>query len=361
MEQGYDYTVTPSLDRDFLNGVSTMDIVLITRHILGMNPLISPYKLIAADINNSKSVTTMDLVQLRKLILGLDAKFPSNTSWRFVDAGYKFSNPSNPWQIAWPELLSINDLSGDVVANFTAIKIGDVNNTAVATTTPRTAGTFTLHTSEMKLSPGREYRVPIRADLKDIEGFQFTMGFNRSVVELMDIEHGMMQSEHFGVFPKDGLITTSYNVEGPIAKASKEATLFTLVLKAREGASVLSEVLNINSKITPIEAFNHLGEFRKVALEFTTPLPVASANTLFQNIPNPFAGETLIGFYLVEAGEAVLTVSDIQGRVLRVIKGDYGAGYQQLHLRSDGLPAGVLQYTLTSGDFTATRRMVVGK
>ena len=360
MEQGYDYTVTPSMDRDFLNGVSTMDIVLITRHILGINPLNSPYKLIAADINNSKSVTTMDLVQLRKLILGMEAKFPSNTSWRFVDASYRFLNPSNPWQIVWPELVSINDLSRDVIANFTAIKIGDVNNTAVATTTPRTAGIFTLYTNEMKLSSGAEYRIPIRADLKDIEGFQFTMGLNQNVVELIDIEHGIMQAEHFGVFQKDGLITTSYNVEGPVAKTSKEAVLFTLVLKVRSGISVLSEVLSINGKITPVEAFNYLGELQKVSLAFTAPFPAASATTLFQNIPNPFAGETLIGFYLAQAGEAVLTVSDIQGRVLKVIRGNYGVGYQQVRLRSDGLPAGVLQYTLSSGDFTSTRRMVVG-
>jgi len=82
---------------------------------------------------------------------------------------------------------------------------------------------------------------------------------------------------------------------------------------------------------------------------------------LLQNIPNPFAGETMIGFVLPQGGEATLRISDVQGRVIRVIKGQYNAGYNAIMLRGDDLPSGVLQYTLTSGDFTATRRMVVGK
>ncbi|MFO0203949.1 MAG: hypothetical protein ACK528_12560, partial [Alphaproteobacteria bacterium] len=43
LEAGYDYTVTPQLDRNPMNGVSTMDLVMIVRHILGQTPLNSPY------------------------------------------------------------------------------------------------------------------------------------------------------------------------------------------------------------------------------------------------------------------------------------------------------------------------------
>ena len=59
----YDYTITPQLNADYLNGVSTFDLVLISKHILGVQPLDTPYKMIAADVNNSKSITTLDLIQ----------------------------------------------------------------------------------------------------------------------------------------------------------------------------------------------------------------------------------------------------------------------------------------------------------
>ncbi|MDW8231136.1 MAG: hypothetical protein RMJ33_14985, partial [Saprospiraceae bacterium] len=65
------YTVAPLKDDDYLNGVSTFDLVLINKHILGLEPLNSPYKMIAADANNSRSITTFDIVELRKLILGI--------------------------------------------------------------------------------------------------------------------------------------------------------------------------------------------------------------------------------------------------------------------------------------------------
>jgi len=58
-----------------------------------------------------------------------------------------------------------------------------------------------------------------------------------------------------------------------------------------------------------------------VALDFNTT-NVATAFELNQNTPNPFNGETVIGFNLPEAGAATLTVMDVQGKVLTVIERD---------------------------------------
>ncbi len=46
-------TITPNKDDNPLNGVTTYDLVLMSRHILGLEPLNSPYKMIAADVNKS--------------------------------------------------------------------------------------------------------------------------------------------------------------------------------------------------------------------------------------------------------------------------------------------------------------------
>jgi hypothetical protein len=334
-------------------------LVLIAKHILGQLPLNSPYKLIAADVNNSKTVTTLDLVQLRRLVLGIDAKLSSNTSWRFVDASFRFADQSNPWATQFPEVVNLNDLAGDTRANFIAIKVGDVNNSALVTSTLRTNGTFSLRAEDRAIEAGTEVRVPIKASLAGMEGYQFTLGYDRDAVELVDVEYGMMQAEHFGVFVQEGLLTGSWNAKG--SKAVEGETLFTLVLRAKAEVRSLSEVLHVNSRITAAEAYSKDGAYQSVALSFGERIVATGSPMLYQNIPNPFAGETVIGFNLPESGEATLTVSDIQGRVLRVIRGHYGAGYNQVILKSEELPSGVLQYTLTSGDFTATRRMVVGK
>ena len=95
LPMGGDYTITPEKDMNPLNGVSTFDLVLISKHILGITQFDTPYKYIAADVNKSGSITAFDMVQLRQLILNITSEFPNNDSWRFVEGGYEFTS-ANP-------------------------------------------------------------------------------------------------------------------------------------------------------------------------------------------------------------------------------------------------------------------------
>jgi hypothetical protein len=124
-------TITPTKDDDLLNGVTTFDLVLIAKHILGVQPLDSPYKLIAADANGSGTISTLDLIFLRKAILGVNDYFPNNSSWRFIPADYDFPDEENPWLEAFPETIDFNTSEGPILLDFTGIKIGDVNGSAV--------------------------------------------------------------------------------------------------------------------------------------------------------------------------------------------------------------------------------------
>ncbi|MFQ5445729.1 MAG: HYR domain-containing protein [Saprospiraceae bacterium] len=129
---GNAYSLTPFKDSNPMNGVTTFDLVLIQKHILGTTPLGSPYKLIAADVNLSGSVTTFDMVQIQQMILNITTSFPNgNTSWRFVDANYAFPDPADPFSEPFPEHLEIANLDADIPdADFIGIKVGDVNDSA---------------------------------------------------------------------------------------------------------------------------------------------------------------------------------------------------------------------------------------
>jgi len=132
-EFGNDYTVAAKKDVYPLNGVTTYDLVLISKHILAIDTLDSPYKIIAADANNSKTITTADMVEIRKLILQVTTKFPEGVpSWRFVPKDYVFPDPLNPFLEEFPEVISINDFNQAILdAHFVAIKVGDVNLSAL--------------------------------------------------------------------------------------------------------------------------------------------------------------------------------------------------------------------------------------
>lgn len=132
--------LTPRYNDNWLNGVSTLDLALITRHILGLDTFTTPYQYIAADANRSGTVTTFDVVQLRKIILGIFDTMPGNTSWRFIPAAYTFPDPSKPFSHVFPEIIALDPAAGDSTGhNFIGIKIGDVNG-SVNPTLQRPAG-----------------------------------------------------------------------------------------------------------------------------------------------------------------------------------------------------------------------------
>jgi len=130
---GFDYTLKLSKNNDInkTNGVTAVDIALTQAHILGKNILNSPYKLIAADVNGDGKVTALDIVYMKRLILGIDTSF-TNTStketrlWAFVDSSYKFADSTNPFP--FKDSISYTNLNANQSnQTFIGIKLGDVN------------------------------------------------------------------------------------------------------------------------------------------------------------------------------------------------------------------------------------------
>lgn len=107
-----DYELEVNKNSDPLNGVTTFDLVVIQQHILGLQQLDSPEKIIAADVNQSGAITTLDLVAIRRVILGIDENFPNEKSWLFT-----------------PNEVQINNLApSGFNQTFIGIKLGDVND-----------------------------------------------------------------------------------------------------------------------------------------------------------------------------------------------------------------------------------------
>ena len=373
LTEGGDYTILPELDEDFLNGVSTFDMVKITKHILGTERLDSPYKLLAADVNNSSSVTALDLIQLRKLILSVDRRFRNNTSWRFIRADYVFPNPENPWKQAFPELISFNDLAGAVsTADFIGVKIGDVTQNAKANSligeNRSVVGKTYLELPDMVVKAGEQFRVPVRvSELGTLQGLQFALRWDFEQAELMDVEYGVAKGENLGLGSvEEGLLLSSWN-QSQVGSGKSEVgssqsgalELFGLVFRAKADLRV-EELFSLSSRDLQAEAYGERDELLDIGLEFQNGRHLEDSFHLYQNQPNPFQESTQIGFYLPEAISASLTIYDVNGKVIRTLSGNYDRGEHQVHVDLKQLPhAGVYYYTLRAGAFTDTRKMVL--
>lgn len=189
-----DFEIDPKKDINYLNGVTTYDLVLISKHILGTQLLDSPYKIIAADANHSESITALDIVKLRALILHIDDDLENSESWRFIDADYVFPNPDNPFEEEFPEIIEFYAGTwSSYPANFVAMKIGDVNLTAspnslLGSDVRTFDGEKTIQLQNQKVAKGETFTVDFRAkDFMNIEGYQFTLGFKKEVIEFVGI------------------------------------------------------------------------------------------------------------------------------------------------------------------------------
>ena len=352
------YTVTPEKDDNPLNGVTTLDLALISKHVLGIETLNSPYKMIAADANKSGTITTFDVVELRKLILGIYDELPNNKSWRFVDKSYVFPNPADPFAGTFPETKTVADVQADQTGeHFVGLKVGDVNGTAVANTLmqvdDRTNGTFLFDLEDRDVAAGETFAVTLKA-AEQTAGYQFTL--NYPGLEVLDIVPGnRMGLDNFAVFAKDQTLTTSYHGE---AKGE-----FTLRFRAKQTGR-LSKMLTVSSRITKAEAYGSttsIGERKTVALRFkaTTGTTVTGLGfELYQNQPNPFLNKTVIGFHLPEAATATLTVYDETGKLLHRQQGDFARGYNHFSLERELVPTtGLLYYKVETSTDAATRKM----
>ncbi len=370
---GNSFMIEPGKDINPLNGVTTYDLVLMSQHILGSAPLSSPYQLIAADINNSGTVTTFDIVQLRQLILYVISDLPANESWRFVDMDYVFPDPTNPWQEAFPEVINVTNLqnSGELLADFFAIKIGDVNGSAtpnnILGTEDRNASStlrFNLENSEVKA--GDKFELNFTAEeFKNIFGYQFSLSFDKDLVEFIDTKSGAiaMSANNFGLALLDeGIITTSVN-EAAAYSIENDEVLFTIEFLAKQTV-LLSDVFNLNNKYASAEAYGAEGELLDLGLSFNTENTAVvldgSSFELFQNSPNPFSEATSIAFNLPKASKVSLKVFDVDGKTLKLIEGDFNKGANVVSIDANDLGAkGVLFYTLKTEDHSATKKMII--
>lgn len=355
---GDTFRITPYKNTFHLDGVSTFDLVLISKHILALESLDSPYKMIAADANRSKSITTFDVVEIRKLILGIYDSLPNNTSWRFIDEDFVFPDPFNPFLFPFPESITFSDSVPPADAfDFAGVKVGDVNYTAlgdplISPADDRDAETLFFNAKNREVMAGEDFTVHFETTQKTA-GFQFTL--NTGELEVLEIQPGNgMSAANFAVFP--GAITASADFPKAL-----EASGFSVRFRSRQ-AGRPNDWLGISSSITAAEAYLPDGKTylrSGVALRFDDGSAPESRFQLFQNQPNPFNDETRVGFVLPEDAETTFSVFNQDGRLLHRQQSWQERGYHEILFEpaSSGAP-GVLYYQLETPTHCAVRKMV---
>ena len=370
MPLGEHYDLIPKKDHGYLNGVSTLDLILIQNHITRVSPLDSPYKMIASDINRDGIISSIDLIELRKLILGVHDKFPQNESWRFIPSDFKFLDPSNPFAIPFEEHYSIYPLTNDMEIDFIGVKIGDVNSSVQFQTNgnsieSRSKNPIYLQTNNAYLEPSE--RALLSFEIKEnyqLEGFQMALEYDTDKIEVLELKSKLLalSQKHFSIdHATSGLILISWHneLEKPVITGDQQFLQLEILAKAKTS---FEEAISIREDHIQSEIYID-GNIKPILLNFenSTQSEIDHfAAILYPNVPNPWQQKTAIKFYLPIEGEAELRFYNSQGQVLKSMKQNYAMGVHKMTLdRSEFNTEGMLVYELIYRNQVLAKRMIL--
>lgn len=353
-----------------LNGISISDIISLRRHILGIEQLSAPYAIIAADVNRSGSVTTLDIVLMSKVLLGVQDHFTGVPDWRFLPKDYPFgNNPFDPFQDAgpWPEY-PFGSLEGDTL-HFVGLRTGDVDgdaNPALPCSLRPLSDSVTLTLPEVVLPDNVPMLVPVilSGDFPT-SGFQMEFALDQTAVRFGKFVKGSQDIPTNTYLEKNGKlrIVVSNDPFQPEPVIQPGKAFFYIELTANKTVN-LRDVFRLDNTKFQAQLMRG-GNSKQVYALKGRYSPVVAAHDIATNrfsveaVPNPFTNETQIEMTLEQSETVVLEVSDLDGRVTYRQSNRLPAGKQLLTVPAECLGEGSIgYYRILVGHKVATGKLM---
>jgi len=356
--KGFNYQLSAKKSDNYINGISTLDIVMASRHIIGLNIMDNPYKIIAGDVNGDESLSAADLVELRKLVLGKSQELPM-PAWQFVKKEQTFFNSQKPWP--YINTIEIDDLQGDqLTEDLIGIKIGDLNQNVLlndhSNSENRSQNTHDFFVTDYQINKAEVVRIPFYSEsINEVYGMQ--LGFNLSQGHFEGIESGLMEmtEENIGLI-NDELTISWHNPYS--LDIQEDDVLFYITVRADDKTN-LRNLLKLSSyKLIPelyssslldisIPVINYINEPEQDII-------------LYQNYPNPFVASTTIEILIPnDFGVAEFSIHTIQGKLIYTNENRLKSGLNRLVIPSHILEEdGTYFYSIKTEKTIITKQML---
>ena len=356
------YEIRAAREDDYLNGVSTLDLILIQRHILGLSPLDSPYKVIAADVDFSGNVSAVDLVHLRRLILGQTTDLPAGQPWAFVDAAQEFDDETFPFP--WSEKLFVEEMLQNLTdMDFIGVKLGDVNGNVQLQSSLLgiTRSIAAIEVAEVSRSRNQVVIGLTPDAAANVAGLQIAMGIKEGA-EVLSVTSDQINIVDDQYTVVNGELRISWNELS--ARSLTEGAMLYVTLSLDNAHADIDDLVELTGTVVDNEIYTEKAgalETSEVYLSFADQSDV-QAFVVEQNAPNPFNGETQIRFYQPQNGDIEFTVVDLSGRQLMHTNKTYAKGWHTLSVQADDLPgAGIYIYEMSNGQEVVRQKMITIK
>jgi len=348
---GETYVVSAFKDSDYLKGISTLDLLIIQRHILGISTFNDPLLYHAADINNDSNISAIDLIDLRKLILGIIDEFPENLSYRFFDES-KVRNDSNPWLLP-EEIMVINLETDEYALDFNPIKVGDVTSLiAKKKTFNNRSNDSDNHIELYSSKTDSRYSDIVTTNFYiteqlSINGFQLAIDLKESEFGKLIASNQMLNDIDYHV-SDDNILRILWT--GEIHFASGENLLFSIQTTASHHDHKLSSV------ISP-EIYVDTDAIKMQLIKNNSSLANSSITNL-RVYPNPFSDKTEVEFDLINDSKVDIHLYDTAGKLLYRENRPFVKGKNRIPLNEELFTSGIYFIKVSTDKESLTDRLV---
>ena len=343
-----EFVISASKSDNPLSGLSSVDLVRIQQHILGIKLFESPYQIIAADVNKSNNVSAVDILQLRQLILGLEKS--ESHSWQFIPEEFVFADDYHPFPFT--NDIYIPEFHQSVMhKNIIGIKMGDVNGSYAS------SSLRTVEKSQLIFARGEGSIKFKTAEETALHGIQLSLEIEGDHPDVAIVSNYIRNEDEYAILQDDG--NTIVNISW--VSAEMVQLLNNTLLLELTGLPVDVKV-SLSQQSLRSEIYKSISEieFNEYDLELIEETNNEHVFQIYQNEPNPFSRSTAIPIHLTKESEMVLTIYNMNGLLIRQKKKYFPSGKSTWNIHADELPnEGNYLYQISNDDHVIVKKMIM--
>jgi thiol-disulfide isomerase/thioredoxin len=339
LDSEYEYTFTlpetealdasitlPGIAFEDLSGVNVLDLVLIQQHILGLNPFENHLQILAADANGDGQLGALDIISLRKLILGIIDEIPGG-SLRFEGQML----PDSTWVGSDVQLPFAPGLNEDIKIDWYPYKVGDVNTPVSpgisSSVEDRTKYVINVASVNTSFQADDEVTLIFESQgFDNITAFQQTIEFDSDVLHYEYFSGGNLtglDENSFGLQEvENGMVTMVWSSPIPV-NLTEGDTLFSLTFTTLQ-AGRLGDIVELSDAITQTQGYDSEGNIHSIVInwfESSEISPSSPASLLLS--PNP--ASKYLDLDIDYDSDAIINfeIIDLSGKRVKSMEIDY--------------------------------------
>ncbi|MEM6396386.1 MAG: T9SS type A sorting domain-containing protein [Bacteroidota bacterium] len=373
-------------------GVTTLDRFIVRRHILGIESFEFGWQKVAADLNNDAEINVIDIVQMRRTVLGIGFPDASGRPWDYPTLQDVFDIEMaglDTDSVLFDGFYRIDPLGMTQISkDFTAVKIGDINADcdyiagfglitdmdSLLSSSGYTLQSVDLEIDNTTASQDEIINIPIKASQlnKDIV-LSLGLEFDPLYLDFLSIDSDslILTSDMYAYDAATGQLIIHY--DAPLSANNSPASLsnvevFNIELKAKQNIEDLSAHISLHeNKVDNLFFISNVrNKYFAINLKWNTGSGkraiTSNSYEVFSDariFPNPFTNQIFVDYQSENHSQLVINLIDISGRSVTEESFIVYKGSNRLTFDVDAaLSMGTYLLKLTDGQKSIVRKLI---